>query len=221
MPQAGTRQRDGAACGRSGGRAPDAGWAAAAARGDVAVCRYFAGSANRCAQGRAQMADRRARPRAGARGAGDAGGRAGKAAAFTIAGHFKSLARSHAATRGGARARAQDAARSERFRALTLEIARWLEAGQWRRPQGDLVRDRGDVPIEVSAADQLTRRFKKIRKQGKMLTRLDARRRHKLRIRAKEVRYASELLARLFPGTKASKSREKFVRVLEALQDEL
>src|SRR5262249_192235 len=78
---------------------------------------------------------------------------------------------------GGGGAGAEDAAESERFRALTLEIARWLEAGQWRRPQDDLVRDRGDVPIEISAADQLTRRFKKIRKKGKMLTRLDARRR--------------------------------------------
>src|SRR5215472_11038358 len=107
--------------------------------------------------------------------------------------------------RAAALARAQDAAQSERFRALTLDIAGWLEAGQWRRPQDDLVRDRGDVPVEISAADQLTRRFKKIRKKGKMLTRLDARRRHKLRIQAKKVRYASEFFAAVFPGKKASK----------------
>src|SRR5262249_33592899 len=97
-------------------------------------------------------------------------------------------------------------------------IARWLEAGQWRRPQDDLVRDRGDVPIEVSAADQLTRRFKKIRKKGKMLTRLDARRRHKLRIQAKKVRYASEFFVGLFPGKKAWNARETFFPGLEDVQ---
>src|SRR5262249_55369768 len=74
-------------------------------------------------------------------------------------------------------------------------------------------------PIEVSAADQLTRRFKKIRKKGKMLTRLDARRRHKLRIQAKKVRYASEFFAGLFPGKKASKRRDKFLSALEDVHD--
>jgi len=51
----------------------------------------------------------------------------------------------------------------------------------------------------------LTRRFKKIRKKGKALTRLDARSRHKLRIQAKKVRYASEFFAGLFPSKKTSK----------------
>src|SRR6516225_6803249 len=132
---------------------------------------------------------------------------------------ISSLSRDLTQQRAAALARAQDAARSERFRALTLDVARWLEAGQWRRPQDDLVRDRGDVPVEISAADQLTRRFKKIRKKGKMLTRLDARRRHKLRIQAKKVRYASEFFAAVFPGKKASKRREKFLSGLESVQD--
>jgi triphosphatase len=132
---------------------------------------------------------------------------------------ISSLSRDLTQQRAAARARAQDAARSERFRALKLEIAGWLEAGQWRKPQDDLVRDRGDIPIEISAADQLTRRFKKIRKKGKTLTRLDARSRHKLRIQAKKVRYASEFFAGLFPGKKASKRREKFLSRLESVQD--
>src|SRR5262249_40218517 len=130
-----------------------------------------------------------------------------------------SLSRDLTQPRAAAGGRAHDAARCERLRAVTLEIARWLEGGQWRTPQDDLLRDRGDVPIEVSAADQLTRRFKKIRKLGKMLTRLDARRRHKLRIQAKKVRYASEFFAGLFPGKKASKRREKFLSALEDVQD--
>ena len=127
------------------------------------------------------------------------------------------LARPRAATRR-ALARAQDGA-PPRFRALTLDIAAWLEAGEWTRPQNDLVRDRGDVAIETSAAGQLTRRFRKIRKQGKKLARLDARSRHKLRIQAKKVRYASEFFSDLFPGKKASRRRAKFLSALGRLQD--
>jgi triphosphatase len=132
---------------------------------------------------------------------------------------ISSLSRDLKQQRAAALARAQDAAQSERFRALTLDIAGWLEAGQWLRPQDDLIRDRGDVPVEIPAVEQLTRRFKKIRKKGKMLTRLDARSRHKLRIQAKKVRYASEFFAGLFPGKKASKRREKFLSALEFVQD--
>ena len=129
------------------------------------------------------------------------------------------LSRDLTQQRAAALARAQDAVRSPRFRALTLDIAAWLEAGQWTRPQDDLVRDRGDLAIATSAAEQLTRRFRKIRKQGKKLARLDARSRHKLRIQAKKVRYASEFFAELFPGKKISKRREKFLSALERVQD--
>jgi CHAD domain-containing protein len=102
---------------------------------------------------------------------------------------------------------------------MTVEIAAWLESGQWTRPQDDLVRDLGDIAIEASAAEQLTRRFYKIRKRGKKLARLDARSRHKLRIQAKKVRYASEFFADLFPGKKVSRRRTKFLSALERVQD--
>lgn len=129
------------------------------------------------------------------------------------------LSRDLTQQRAAALARAQDAIRSPRFRVLTLEIAAWLESGQWTTPQDDLVRDQGDVAIETSAAAQLTRRFRKIRKQGKKLDRLDAKRRHKLRIQAKKVRYAAEFFADLFPGKKASRRRAKFLSALERVQD--
>ena len=132
---------------------------------------------------------------------------------------MSNLSRHLTQQRAAALARAQDAAQSQRFRALTLEIAGWLEAGQWRRPQDDLIRDRGDVPVEICAAEQLTRRFKKIRKKGKIFNRLDTRSRHKLRIQAKKVRYASEFFAGLFPSKKASKRREKFLSALKSVQD--
>lgn len=130
-----------------------------------------------------------------------------------------SLSRDLAEQRAAALARAQEAVRSARFRALTLEIAAWLEAGQWTRPQDERVRDRGDVPIEDSVAEQLTRRFRKIRKRGKKLKELDAGPRHKLRIQAKKVRYASEFFADLFAGKRASRRRKRFSSALGRVQD--
>jgi CHAD domain-containing protein len=82
-------------------------------------------------------------------------------------------------------------------------------------------RDRGEVAIEISAAEQLTRRFRKIRKRGKARARLDARRRHRLRIQAKKVRYAAEFFANLFPGKKAARRRKRFLSALEGVQDGL
>ena len=130
-----------------------------------------------------------------------------------------SLSRDLAEQRAAALARAQEAVRSARFRGLTLEIAAWLETGLWTRPKDERMRDRGDAPIEDSAVEQLTRRFKKIRKRGRKLAQLDAARRHKLRIQAKKVRYASEFFAGLFPRKRASKRRKKFLSALGRVQD--
>jgi inorganic triphosphatase YgiF len=130
-----------------------------------------------------------------------------------------SLSRDLAEQRAAALARAQEAVRSARFRGLTLEIAAWLETGLWTRPKDEGTRDRGDAPIEDSAVEQLTRRFKKIRKRGRKLAQLDAARRHKLRIQAKKVRYASEFFAGLFPRKRASKRRKKFLSALGRVQD--
>jgi inorganic triphosphatase YgiF len=132
-----------------------------------------------------------------------------------------SLSHELAEKREAALSRAQDAVKSARFHALTLDIAAWLETGDWTKPQDDRIRHVGRVPIEVSAARQLRRRWKKIRKRGKAIARLDAKRRHKLRIQTKKVRYATEFFGDLFPGKRASKRRKRFLPALEALQDAL
>ena len=110
---------------------------------------------------------------------------------------------------------------SARFGALTLDIAAWLEAGQWTAPQDDLVRDRGDLPITVLAIKQLTRRWRRLRKNRKALAQMDARRRHRLRIQAKKLRYAVEFFASLFVSKRAAKRRKQLLPALERLQDGL
>jgi triphosphatase len=131
------------------------------------------------------------------------------------------LSHTLAEKREAALARARDAVKSARFRALSLEVAAWLEAGDWTTPQDDLVRDRGDLSIGVSAAEQLTRRWRKVRKKGRSLAKLDPRSRHKLRIQTKKLRYAVEFFASLFAGKRAAKRRRQFLPALERLQDGL
>jgi triphosphatase len=82
--------------------------------------------------------------------------------------------------------RVQNTIASTRFRALTLEVAAWLETRHWMKPEDDLVRSRGEVTIQGFAADQLGRRWRKVRKKGKALAQLDAPNRHKLRIQVKK-----------------------------------
>ena len=100
--------------------------------------------------------------------------------------------------------RVQNAIASARFRALILEVAAWLETGHWMSPEDDLVRSRGQVPIQVFAADQLRRRWRKVRKKGKALAQLDAPNRNKLRIQVKKLRYAAEFFGDLFLGKRVS-----------------
>jgi triphosphatase len=117
--------------------------------------------------------------------------------------------------------RARNAVRSERFRHLLLNVATWLEIGEWRHPRVELLRELGDMPIAISAATQLRRLSKKIRKRGQLLPKFDHHQRHKLRIQAKKLRYATDFFEAVFSGKKASKSRKAFLSALEDLQDHL
>jgi CHAD domain-containing protein len=76
-------------------------------------------------------------------------------------------------------------------------------------------------PIPALAAEELQRRRKAILKKGRHLETLDARRRHRLRIRAKKLRYASEFFTSAFPGGKSARRFEDFVERLAKLQDAL
>jgi triphosphatase len=131
------------------------------------------------------------------------------------------LSRQFARQRAAALTRAREAVGSERYRLLKIEIAAWLEIGAWATPQEDPKRERGALPIEIFAAEQLALRRRKLRKRAKSFAELDARRRHKLRIQAKKLRYASDFFNDLFSGKRTSKRRETFLAALEAVQDGL
>ena len=117
--------------------------------------------------------------------------------------------------------RARSAMESGRFRMLVLDIAAWIEAGDWTCPDDDHARANRDRPIAISAAAEMQRRRKKIMKRGKTLAELDPARLHRIRIQAKKLRYASEFFAVTFPSKKAVRRRKGFIAALQALQETL
>jgi triphosphatase len=123
--------------------------------------------------------------------------------------------------RSDAYARAHAAVDSQRCRGLVLDTAAWIETGDWTRNPDDAARSLRERPIAAAAADELHRRWKKIVKQGKHLDELNPERRHRLRIQAKKLRYASEFFAGAFPRKKSVRRREGFVAGLGELQDAL
>jgi triphosphatase len=132
---------------------------------------------------------------------------------------MRSLSHDLAERRDAAVTRALTAVCSTRFRDLTLNLAAWLEAGGWHQPRNRLLRERCEQPIEIAARAQLKRRWKKIRKRGRLLARLDPQARHKLRIRAKKLRYATEFYKTVFAGKKHEKRRAAFLSALKDMQD--
>ena len=115
-------------------------------------------------------------------------------------------------------ARTQSAINSSRFRALALDIATWIEAGNWMHADDARKNLPSKAAIVETAVAQLDIWWKKLVKRGQCLGSLNPRQRHKLRIAAKKLRYASEFFADAFPGKKAARQRKRFIAGLKELQ---
>ncbi len=116
--------------------------------------------------------------------------------------------------------RAAAAVNSARFRELAFEVVSWIELDAWKEAD-DLLFERGSEPVEILARRELQRRWKKIRKRGRSLAKLDPRKRHKLRIKIKKLRYAQEFFQAVFAGNASGRRRRIFATALHGLQDAL
>jgi len=114
-------------------------------------------------------------------------------------------------------ARALEAAAPDRFGPLALDIAAWLEAGDWLADP-ERVEDRG-ARATAFAAGRLKKLSKDVLSRGKNLDGLDADQRHRLRIRGKGLRYAIDALAPLFP--QHPRRLERWSAATRDLQDAL
>jgi inorganic triphosphatase YgiF len=104
---------------------------------------------------------------------------------------------------------------SERARMLMLRLAFWLELGGWR------FKPRAEAPVRLLAATRLDRQWRRIRRHGAALGRLDPDAEHRLRIEIKKLRYAAEFLAGLFPTKVQTGRRDRFMTALRDLQERL
>jgi triphosphatase len=123
--------------------------------------------------------------------------------------------------RMAAYARAAAAARSLRFRAAVLNLAGWIETGPWSTDDDKERKALRTRKVAEHAATKLARLRKRIKNKGADLRHRSVKQRHRLRIRAKRLRYATEFFAATFPGEGRAKRRVESLSALKDLQDAL
>lgn len=131
------------------------------------------------------------------------------------------LARATERRRKAAFLQAREAVCSKRYREIIIDVIAWINAGAWLTDDNERARAQRGRPIFDFVRDEMSRRTKKLGKKNKKLKKADARTRHKIRINAKKLRYASEFFASIFPSKKATKQRRAFAKSLKRLQSSL
>ena len=115
------------------------------------------------------------------------------------------------------RQRAAVAVESIRYTRLALRLAQWLNRREWRAGMSDEQRETLGKPVMQFAADVLHHRHRKLSKRGEGLADLDDHHRHRARIAAKKLRYATEFFESLY----SPRVVRQYVDALTALQDDL
>lgn len=120
-----------------------------------------------------------------------------------------------------ARTRAFEQARaalaSTRCRRLMIDLAAWLELGDWRVAPAHPARLH--AALEPFARALLESQRRRLKHHGKGLARLAPRRRHRVRIEVKKLRYATEFFTVLYADGKARRRHRAFLAALDRLQD--
>ena len=108
---------------------------------------------------------------------------------------------------------------STRARRLMFDVTAWIATSDWWRTAGG--EREGNRPARDFAARALDRYRRKVKRKGRNLASLDDDARHELRKSAKKLRYAAEFYAGLFERKGEKRRHKRFVKALEALQDQL
>jgi len=122
------------------------------------------------------------------------------------------------AARTAAYARAQAAARDPRLGELVLGLLSWIEAGPWTFDDADGARPRDRSLVRFAMA-ALEKGRARLLEAGSDLSRLDTETRHRLRIRAKGLRYAADVFDQVFH--EHPKRARRFLAALEGLLEAL
>jgi inorganic triphosphatase YgiF len=125
------------------------------------------------------------------------------------------------AKRATAYATAIGAVQSARFRAAMLDVAEWIETDSWTGDDDEKHTVRRERPVAEHARRELVKLRKWIKAKGGRLRQLSVPKRHRLRIRAKRLRYGTEFFAATFPGAASATRRTESLKALKDLQDAL
>jgi triphosphatase len=109
---------------------------------------------------------------------------------------------------------------SRRFCLRIIDLLALIELIPGEVADGYPGRKLGGRKLAAEAGRILRSNWKKLRKFSRV-SGLGERRRHRLRLRAKALRYASEFFSGLFVGSKRSRRRDDFIDAVTKLQDEL
>ena len=80
------------------------------------------------------------------------------------------------------------------------DVTQWMEAGPWTKAGAAPAKQRRAQPSADFANDELSRRYKKIKKKARKVKTPDPRRRHKLRIAVKNRPIRSVVVQVINPG---------------------
>jgi CHAD domain-containing protein len=106
---------------------------------------------------------------------------------------------------------------SVRYTRLVLRLTLWVESMGWRNGQSDAGRAASEKSVSRFANATLSSRHKKLLKRGRGLAKLDDESRHRARIAAKKLRYATEFFTSLF----LNRAVKPYIGALSELQDDL
>jgi triphosphatase len=134
-------------------------------------------------------------------------------AALPVASEFERLSRAAERRRGAARAGVVKAIRSTRYTEALLELLRWFDGEAWRDGADPMLQQ----PIETIAPALLDRCREKTERRGRKFADQSAKKRHRLRIALKQLRYAAELLGGLYDPAET----RHYIHRLKRLQDGL
>jgi inorganic triphosphatase YgiF len=135
-------------------------------------------------------------------------------AALPAASEFERLARAVERHRRAAHREVIRAISSTRYTEALLALLRWFDGCEWRAA-GDA--RRLDQPLEHIAPLLLDRCRRQATKRSRNFAAQSAKKRHRLRIALKKLRYAAELLGSLYDPAE----NRRFVQRLKRLQDDL
>jgi CHAD domain-containing protein len=107
---------------------------------------------------------------------------------------------------------------SHDYSQLILKLMAWTECGNWRQDPWPHSEQR-DQPV-INYADQALKRLRrKLKRDGKGLAQLSATAQHRVRIRAKNLRYGMELFGSLYPDGLSDQRR--LIGAVKRVQDRL